>query len=47
MYSLTMNFSSRTTAADVQRIVEDNIEKRSKNTYARLACVVGLACRLA
>jgi hypothetical protein len=30
-----MNFSSRTTAADVQRIVEDNIEKRSKNTYAR------------
>jgi dynein heavy chain len=35
MYSLTMNFSSRTTAADVQRIVEDNIEKRSKNTYAR------------
>jgi dynein heavy chain len=34
MHSLTMNFSSRTTAADVQRIVEDNIEKRSKNTCA-------------
>ena len=30
---LTINFSSRTSAADIQRIVEDNVEKRLKNTF--------------
>ena len=30
---LNMNFSSRTTSADVQRAIEDSTEKRSKDTY--------------
>ena len=30
---LNMNFSSRTTSADVQRAVEDATEKRAKDTY--------------
>ena len=30
---LTMNFSSRTTSADVQRALEDATEKRAKDTY--------------
>eukprot|EP00767_Chilomastix_cuspidata_P004259 gnl/Chilomastix_cuspidata/4391.p1 GENE.gnl/Chilomastix_cuspidata/4391~~gnl/Chilomastix_cuspidata/4391.p1 ORF type:complete len:5137 (+),score=567.95 gnl/Chilomastix_cuspidata/4391:1094-15412(+) len=31
--TLTINFSSRTTAIDVQRSIEDNIEKRIKGIY--------------
>ena len=34
---LTLNFSSRTSSLDVQRILEDNVEKRLKNTYVGLA----------
>ena len=30
---LNMNFSSRTTSMDVQRNVESNVEKRTKDTY--------------
>ena len=30
---LTMNFSSRTTSLDVQRNLEANVEKRTKDTF--------------
>ena len=30
---LNMNFSSRTTSLDVQRNLEANVEKRTKDTY--------------
>eukprot|EP00741_Cyanophora_paradoxa_P015322 tig00000194_g14791.t1 len=30
---LTLNFSSRTTSLNVQRILEDNVEKRTKDSY--------------
>jgi len=33
LLNLTLNFSSKTTAADVQRTVEDNIDKRMKGVY--------------
>ena len=31
--ALNMNFSSRTSSADVQRAIEDSVEKRTKDTY--------------
>ncbi|CAH1233746.1 DNAH10 [Branchiostoma lanceolatum] len=42
---LTMNFSSRTTSMDVQRNLEANVEKRTKDTYGpppgkRLLCFI-------
>lgn len=30
---LTVNFSSRTTSLDIQRNLETNVEKRTKDTY--------------
>ena len=42
---LNMNFSSRTTSLDVQRNIEANVEKRTKDTYGpppgkRLICFI-------